>query len=374
MFNNKKEKVYFITGGGTGGHIYPAVAIINELKKEGVDNKNIFYLGNKKNLEYEIAQKYGFNFLSYSAKGMPRKFTFKFIIWMFGLFVSCLKALQYVFKYQPSVVFATGGYICAPILFCALILRIPYVLHDSDIQPGIVTRFFSKSAKSVSVSFDEAKKYLNTNRVFVNGNPVRQEFMNISKKQAREELSLKDAFTILIMGGSLGARTINNSSFKILKEYANKENIEIIWQTGKKNFDEVTKKILEEFQVLPDNLVLQPFIEKMYLALLSSDLVVSRAGSLSLSEICASSLPSILIPYPYASCDHQKKNAMNFVENHAAIMIEDKDCNSETLFEAVDSLMNDKKLLSDLSYNAYKRAKLNASIEIVKQINKAVEK
>ena len=125
---------------------------------------------------------------------------------------------------------------------------------------------------------------------------------------------------------------------------------------------------------MPDNLVLQPFIEKMYLALLSSDLVVSRAGSLSLSEICASSLPSILIPYPYASCDHQKKNAMNFVENHAAIMIEDKDCNSETLFEAVDSLMNDKKLLSDLSYNAYKRAKLNASIEIVKQINKAVEK
>ncbi len=371
MFNNRKEKVYFITGGGTGGHIYPAVAIINELINEGVDKKNIFYLGNKKNLEFEIAKKYGFNFLSYSAKGMPRKFTLKFILWMFGLFVSCLRAFQYVVKYRPSVVFATGGYICAPILFCALIFRIPYVLHDSDIQPGIVTRFFAKNAQSVSVSFEEAKKYLNSKNIYVNGNPVRQEFTTISKKQAREELSLKDAFTILIMGGSLGARTINNSSFKILKEYANKENIEIIWQTGKKNFDEVTKKILDEFQVLPDNLVLQPFFDKMYLALLSSDLVVSRAGSLSLYEIFES---SILIPYPYASSDHQKKNAMNFVENKMALMIEDKDCNNETLFNLVDNLMNDKKLLSDLSYNVYKRAKLNASVEIVKQINKAMEK
>ena len=373
MFNKTKEKVYFITGGGTGGHIYPAVSIINTLLSSGVENSNIFYLGNRKNMEYDIAQKNGYNFLSYGAKGMPRKISIHFLIWACELFLSTLKALVYALKYRPSVIFATGGYVCAPILFSALLLRIPYVLHDCDIQPGIVTKFFSRFATSVSLAFEEAQKYIKSKNVQINGNPVRQEFKTISKKQAREELSLKDSFTILIMGGSLGARTINNSSFKILKEYANKENIEIIWQTGKKNFDEITKKILDEFEELPDNLVLQPYFEKMYLALLSSDLVISRAGSLSLSEICASSLPSILIPYPYASQDHQKKNAMYLVENKVALMLEDKDCNNESLFEITDNLINNKELLSDLSYNAYKFAKLNASEKIVEQINQAIK-
>lgn len=374
MFNKNKEKIYFITGGGTGGHIYPAVSVINGLIESKIDSKNIYYLGNKKNLEYEIAKKNGYNFLSYSAKGMPRKISFQFLIWLFGLFISTIKAMAYVLKYKPSVIFATGGYVCAPILFCALTFRIPYVLHDCDIQPGIVTRFFAPFAKSVSLAFEDAKKFIKSKDIHINGNPVRQEFKTISKKQAREELSLKDSFTILIMGGSLGAKKINDSSFKILKEYANKEGMEIIWQTGKKNFDDVTKKILEEFEELPDNLVLQPYFDKMYLALLSSDLVISRAGSLSLSEICASSLPSILIPYPYASADHQKKNAKSFVDNKMALMLEDKDCNNETLFKMTDELMNNKVLLSDLSYNAYKSAKLNATDAIIEQINCAIGK
>ncbi len=371
--NTTKKNIYFVTGGGTGGHIYPAIAVIDELKNQGVENSDIFYLGNKKNLEYEIATKNGYNFLSYYAKGMPRKISLEFVSWAFGLLVSCFRALLYVIKYKPSVVFATGGYVCAPILFCALFLRIPYILHDCDICPGIVTRFFAPHAKSVSLAFEDAKKYVKSKNICVNGNPVRQEFKTISKKQARSELSLKDAFTILIMGGSLGARTINNSSFKILKEFANKEGFEILWQTGKKNFDEVTKKILDEFEELPDNLVLQPYFERMYLALLSSDLVISRAGSLSLSEICASGLGAILIPYPYAAQNHQKKNAQSFVDNKMALMIEDKNCNNDSLYEMVSDLINDKKLLSDLAYNAYKSAKTDAAVKIVDEIKKAVK-
>lgn len=373
MFNKNKEKVYFITGGGTGGHIYPAVSVINVLLDAKVQNKNIFYLGNRKNMEFDIAKKYNYNFLSHGAKGMPRKLSLKFIFWFFGLFFSTLKTSFYFLKYKPDVVFATGGYVCAPALFCALFFRIPYVLHDCDIQPGIVTRFFAPFASCVSLAFDGAKKYINSKNIQVSGNPIRQEFKTISKKQAREELSIKDDFTILIMGGSLGAKTINNSSFKILKEYANKEGYKILWQTGKKNFDEVTRKILDEFQSLPDNLVLQPYFDKMYLALLACDVVISRSGSLSLSEICASSLPSILIPYPYASQNHQYKNAKNLVDNNAALLIEDKDCNNESLFELLNKLINDKSLLSDLSYNAYKQAKLNSAEQIVEQINKAIK-
>lgn len=379
MFNNKKnkdktagEKTYFISGGGTGGHIYPAVSVINSLIKSGIDLKNIYYIGNKKNLEAEISEKNGYNFLSHGASGMPRKFSFKFILWLFSLFGAILKTSTYVFKYRPDVIFATGGYVSAPILFCANIFKIPYVLHDSDIHPGIVTRFFARNAKSVSIAFETAKNYIKSKNTVVLGNPIREEFTTISKKQARDELVLKDNFTILIMGGSLGAQKINNSSFRILKEYANKEGFEILWQTGKKNYDAVEKKILEEFNGLPDNLILQPYFDKMYLALLASDVVISRAGSLSLSEICASSLPSILIPYPYAAANHQYKNAKCLMDNNIALMIEDKDCNNDTLFEKLDSLINNKKLLSDLSYNAYKNAKLNSAQLIVEEINKAI--
>lgn len=375
MFNNfkKKEKIYFVTGGGTGGHIYPAVSVISSLLNKNVEMKNIFYLGNKKNMEFDVVKKYGYNFLSHSAKGMPRKFSIQFIFWIFGLMNATFKTMTYFIKYKPDVVFATGGYVCAPALFCALLFRIPYILHDCDIEPGIVTRFFAPFAAGVSLSFEDAAKKIKSKNIHINGNPIRQEFKTISKRQAKEELSLKDSFTILIMGGSLGAKNINDSSFKILKEYANKENIEIIWQTGRKNFDDVTKKILEEFGELPDNLLLQPFFDKMYLALLSSDMVISRAGSLSLSEICACSLPAVLIPYPYAAQDHQKKNAISMVENKAALMLEDKDCNNETLFKTVDELINNKELLSDLSYNSYKLAKLDSAEKITELINKAIK-
>lgn len=368
MFNNK-EKTYFITGGGTGGHIYPAVSVINTLLDNGIDNKNIFYLGNEKNMEYEIATKQGYNFLSYNVKGMPRKLSFKFIAWTFNLFFATLKALYYCFKYKPSVVFATGGYVCAPILFASQILNIPYILHESDIHPGLVTKLFARGAKSVSLGFESAKNAIKTKNFLTNGNPIRKEFKEISKEQAREELSLKDKFIILIMGGSLGAKTINNSSFKILKEYANKKEYQIIWQTGKKNFDEVTKKILEEFGELPDNLVLQPYFDKMYIVLLAADLVISRAGSLSLSEICACGLASILIPYPHAAGDHQKKNALELVKNNIAKMIEDKNCNNDILFDTVNELVNNKTLLEELSKNAKNYSKQDSAQKIVEQIN-----
>ncbi len=375
MFNNKnKEKTYFITGGGTGGHIYPAVSVISELVAQGADSKNIFYIGNKKNLEYEIARKNNYNFLSYSAKGMPRKFGLNFIFWMFNLLFSTLKASMYVLEYKPQVIFATGGYVCAPMLFCARFFNIPYVLHDCDIQPGMVTRFFAAGANSISLAFEDAKKFTHSKKTFINGNPIRKEFATITKEEARKELSIKDEFTILIMGGSLGARTINNAAYGILKEYANRKDIKILWQTGKKNFDDVTKKILDDFKELPDNLVLQPYFDKMYLALLSSNLVISRAGSLSLSEICACSVPSILIPYPYAACDHQKKNALNLVENNVALMLEDKDCSKETLLEMVKNLIENKEKLYELSLNSSKLSKLNAAKNIVEQINIALEK
>ena len=363
---------YFITGGGTGGHIYPALAILNALVNSGVDKKTqIFYLGNKNNLEYQITKEQDINFLHYSVCGMPRKISFKLLKFAVELFFSTIKALFYALKYKPNVIFATGGYVCAPILFVAKFLKIPYVLHDCDAHPGIVSRTFASGAKYMSLAFDSAINLVKTKNPKVCGNPIRAEFKNLDKISARNSLNLGDKFTVLIMGGSLGAKTINNATFSVIEKYANDENIQIIWQTGKKNYQEVLNKIGDK---LPKNLLLRPYFENMTQALIASDVVISRAGSLSLSEICACGLPSILIPYPYAAADHQRINAKKMCELGASVYLDDNDCNGEKLLEILSNLIIDKNKLDKMAQNAKNNAKINATCEILELINKAVEK
>ena len=177
------NRVYFVTGGGTGGHIYPAMAVADALS----ENAKVYYVGNKRNMELELATQKGYKFLHVGISGMPRKLNPKFFYWGIRLVRAILYSIRYIKKYKPNAVFATGGYVCAPILFCALIFRIPYVLHDCDICPGVVTRFFAPCAKSISLAFDAAKKHIKSKNININGNPIREEFMLVSKHQAKDE-------------------------------------------------------------------------------------------------------------------------------------------------------------------------------------------
>lgn len=368
-YDNKKKYTYFITGGGTGGHIYPAIAVCEKLKKDP-ETKDIYYIGNPKNLEYEITQKLGYKFLGVKISGMPRKFSFGLIWWFIEFQFAILKALFYIKKYKPDAIFGTGGYVSAPALFAGGLDGTPYMIHDCDAHPGIVSKYIAPSARCVSLAFEGSKKYITAKNIHVNGNPIREEFKNTSKEEARASLGLENKTTICIMGGSQGAKSINSASSEILNILSSKYNLQIIFQTGKKNYEKVINKLKEVYPEFEKNknIIVKPYFDNMVNILKASDIAVSRAGSLSLSELCASGIASILIPYPHAAADHQRKNAQYMVEKRAALCLEDADTTRDTLLIAIEQLLDNPEKLKTIQNNAFTLAKLDATQEIVNQL------
>lgn len=369
IYENPQKYTYFITGGGTGGHIYPAIAICDELKKD-IETKEIYYIGNPDNLEFEIAKKSGCKFLGVNVSGMPRKFGFRLITWFFKLQTAIFQSLYYIKKYKPDAIFATGGYVSAPALFAGGLANVPFMIHDSDVQPGIVSKYIAPNAKCVSLAFEISKQFIKSNNIHINGNPIREEFKTLSKKEAREALRLEDKLTLCIMGGSQGAQSINNAAIEILKKLSIEYNLQIIFQTGKKNYEKVHAKLKEthsEFEK-DKNIILKPYFDNMATVLKASDIAVSRAGSLSISELCACSIASILIPYPYAAADHQRKNAEYMVEKQAALYLEDTDTTSDNLLEKIEYLLKNEEKLKAMQNNAFSLAKLDAAKNIVNQL------
>ena len=361
------KKTYFITGGGTGGHIYPAVAVADELVKNG---ENIYYVGNPKNLEYDIISQKGYNFLPVNVHGMPRGAKLSLIKWGLQLLRAIFKSIGYILKYKPDAIFGTGGYVSAPAMIAAKILGKPYMMHDCDAQPGLVTRKLSPYAKAVSVAFESANKFINNKNFYVNGNPIRPQFKTLTKEEARENLGLENKLTLCIMGGSQGARTINDASVSLLKRLSQEYNIQIIFQTGKKNFERVIEQIIRLYPdyELDKNLIIRPYFEDMVTVLKASDIAISRAGSLSISEIEAAGLASILIPYPHAAADHQRKNAKYMVEKGASLYLEDADTDELHLGSLIEELINNSDKLKELQSNALSLAKYDGVQKIVEQL------
>lgn len=364
----EKRYTYFITGGGTGGHIYPAIAVYDELLSDS-ETKDIYYVGNPDNLEYDIVQKKNIKFLAVNIHGMPRHADIAFIKWGMQLGLAWLKCCYYILKYKPDAVFGTGGYVSAPALLACKTLNKPYMLHDCDAQPGLVTRSLARWAKIVSLAFDCAKNYISNKNCIINGNPIRKEFQTLSKQDARNILKLDDKLTVCITGGSQGAVSINNAVVELLKELSDK-NIQIIFQTGKKNFTRVIEHLQKIYPSYESdkNIIIKPYFDDMVTILIASDIAVSRAGSLSLSEISAAGLAPILIPYPFAAADHQRKNARFMVEKGAALYLEDAETNKDTLYELLGTLTDNKENLCKIQRNTYSLAKYDAADAIVKQL------
>ena len=363
------KKIYFITGGGTGGHIYPALAVADKLFKEE-NTGNIYYIGNPNNLEATIIKDKDYEFLPVISSGMPRKLSFSFIKWTCQMILAWIKCCKYIKKYKPDVIFGTGGYVSAPVLLAGMTMKIPFVMHDCDANPGLVTRKLAPYAKSLSVAFDSAKEKLHNKNCKVNGNPIREKFSTLTKTQARKDLKLDDKLTICIMGGSQGAQTINNAIIPILEKLSKNYDLQIIFQTGKKNFDRTAEKLKE---IYPDyikdkNIIIQPYFDDMVTILKACDIAVSRAGSLSISELCASSIAPIFIPYPYAAADHQRKNAKYMVQNGAGLYLEDSDTNAENLYKMITKLVENKTLLVEIQKQSGKLAKFDGTRNIIQQI------
>jgi len=358
---------YFITGGGTGGHIYPALAVAEQLGTE-----NVYYIGNPNNLEYRLATEKNFKFLPIKISGMPRKINFQLLKWAIEFISSVVVAFYYLKKYKPVAIFGTGGYVSAPIIFAAMIEgKTPYMLHDCDSFPGIVTRKTAQKAKTISLAFKNATKYIKNQNCVINGNPIRAEFKNLDKNLARQEMKLdNDTFTIGIMGGSQGAKSINNSAVEIIRELTEKYGLQIIFQTGTKNYESVIERLEKIYPNYKSNskLTVQPYFENMPTVLKSCDIIISRAGSLSISEICACGIAPILIPFPNAAANHQMLNAQVLEEKGACICIKDSDLNPNILRDEILNLISTPEKLYYLQQNASSLAKFDALENITNQL------
>ncbi len=369
-------KKYFISGGGTGGHIYPAFTIAEKLLKED-DTEKIYYIGNPSNLEYDIAKNYpDIEFLPVNVRGMPRKLTLGFFKWGADFFFSYLKALKYMKKYKPDAVFTTGGYVSAPVVFASITLRHSYMIHDCDSVPGLVSKLGASKADIVSVAFQNSKNVLKSKNIIFNGNPVREVFFTVSKQEARERLNIpKDKKVIFATGGSQGAKTINTAMTGILKTLTEDMNNYVILQTGRKNFDDVINKLNEIYPAFKDNknLLIKPYFDEMVYPMKASDAVIARAGSLSLTEIIQCRSASVLIPYPYASQDHQRKNAKEMCRRGLALYLEDEECSSENLLSKIKELTDNENTLHIMQGRAEEFAKNNPAEEIIKQLKSTIK-
>ena len=360
------KKVYFVTGGGTGGHIYPAIAVADLLS----NGNKVFYVGNKRNMEHNLVLEKGYKFLHVGISGMPRKINPKLFYWALKLIKSILYSIKYIKKYKPNAVFATGGYVSAPMIFACIITKTPYMMHDCDAMPGLVTRKLCKRAKYVSLAFEKAKKYIANKHVIITGNPIRSEFNTLTEEKAREKLNLNKKITLAVMGGSQGAKSINNTFVEILKELTQENNIQVVFQTGNKNYNEIIEKLklLHPNWENDKNLIIKPYFTDMISVLKSSDIVISRAGSLSISEICASNTAPILIPYPYAAANHQRINAKCVYDAGACIYLEEKELEPNKLREVILNLVQNPTKIDYLKQNTSYLAKFNATEKIVEKL------
>jgi UDP-N-acetylglucosamine--N-acetylmuramyl-(pentapeptide) pyrophosphoryl-undecaprenol N-acetylglucosamine transferase len=351
-----------ITGGGTGGHIYPAISVANNIKERYPDAE-ILFVGAVGKMEMLKVPKAGYNIKGLWISGFQRRVTIQNIFFPFKVVVSFFAALKLVKKFKPDAVIGFGGYASGPILMAANRCDIPVVIQEQNSHAGMANRKLSGKAHHVCVAYEGMDKYFSKEKVVLTGNPVRRDIIELADKRAKGiktfGLSAKRK-TILVIGGSLGARNINHAVINKL-DLIIKEGVQVIWQTGKAYYEDMKSKLASYPQ---DNIRLLEFISDMDQAYACADVVISRAGALSISEICLAKKPAVLVPSPNVVEDHQTKNAMALVDQDAAILVEDKMANVLMLKEAI-ALINNEKRQVQLIENVSKLAKPNAAADIV---------
>ncbi len=352
-----------ISGGGTGGHVYPALAIANALKE--IDTKTeILFVGAKGKLEMEKVPKAGYPIKGLWISGFQRKLSIRNLSFPFKLLSSLIKCIGIVGKFKPDVVVGVGGYASGPLLKIATMKGVPALIQEQNSFAGVTNRLLAKSVQKICVAYDGMEKVFPKERIEITGNPVRTDIMNVSGKKAEalKHFGLDpEKKTIFVMGGSLGARSINNAIAAQL-DLLKREDVQVLWQAGRLYIEEFTPKVAEF-----SNVKITAFIDRMDLAYAMADVVVSRAGALSISELCLVGSPTILVPSPNVSEDHQTHNAMALVKEKAAILVKDADA-KEFLVKKALKLTEDKEMQSSLSKNIKQLGKPKAAIEIAKAV------
>ena len=327
-----------IAAGGTGGHIYPGIAIAEELK-----GNEILFIGSREGLEGDIIRREGFRIILIHARGLLRKISYKAISAPFMTIIGFFEALGALFSFKPKMLVVTGGYVSFPVIAAAIILRIPFLLHEENVLPGVTNRFWHKYAKIVTLSFAETTRYMNG---IVTGNPVRKKILGLKKVSGQRK-------TVTIIGGSQGARSINKA---LISQIESLKDFEIYHIIGNRDFNLMELPRLTFYHPLA-------YVYNMDELFAKSDLVVSRAGATAISEILACGLPSILIPFPYSAEGHQDLNAAILRDAGAAEVLPDKE--AFRLPEMINSILSNDKKMKEMGNSAAKMAKRNAGRKIV---------
>ena len=350
---------FLLAGGGTGGHLYPAIAVADEIKRLQPEAQ-ILFIGTKSKIEGRVIPQLGYQFKSIWIKGFARKFSFSNLIFPIRLMVSIVQSIFISMRFKPKVAIGSGGYVAGPAIWGASVMGAKIILIEPNSYPGVTTRLLEKQADEIHIAFEESKKYLRVkDKIVLTGNPVRTNLILINKSEALKCFGLDESRkTLLILGGSLGAQSINKIVSESLSELINLD-LQIIWQTGSAYFDEYRNLNSSQVKILS-------FIDEMDKAYSSCDLVIARAGASTISELAALALPSLLIPSPNVAENHQYHNAKSLSDAGAAILIEDKNLR-KIFLKVVASLIFADEKLNDLSSRIKNFSKYDAANKIAKR-------
>lgn len=365
-----------VTGGGTGGHIYPALAIAKGIEEQ-YPGAEILYVGTERGLEADIVPQSGYPFKKISvSSGFARKLTIKNlkVFWQAGQGI--FEAQKIVRQFKPDIVIGTGGYVCGPVVMAAVLNKTPTLIHEQNALPGITNKILSRFVTHVAVTFEDSiARFPQKTRIHLTGLPVRPEFFSVDKGQAYARLNLQpNKPVLLVFGGSRGARKINAAMIDVLKKYH--DSLQIVHVTGKGEYQRYLQS-MEDAGIPLDNsgnINVIPYLYNMPDALAVANLVICRAGAATLAELTALGLPSILIPYPYAAENHQEYNARALAERGAAIMIKDQELTGELLVAQMDNLLAKPEQLAEMAEKSAQMGRSQALAEIIALIDSIIRK
>ena len=363
--NESIRRVFLFAGGGTGGHLFPAIAIAQKIRQE-MKNSEIEFVGTKQGLEYRVIPKLGYRIHYISVRGLRRKLTPSNVLVPFRLVLSFIQCAAILRRVRPCAVIGTGGYVSGPMLFMASRLGYPTVVQEQNSYPGVTTRLLARWVDRVHLSFEASRAFFrNQSNLFVTGNPVRDFARDMTREQARARFQLTpERPVVLVFGGSQGALAINRAMLGALDEVMASTPIQLLWSTGPIGYEEV-KAGAEKYA---DRIRVYEFIEDMGAAYAASDLAVCRAGATTLAEITVCGLPAILIPYPYAAAGHQEANARTLEAAGAARVVLEKELSGKLLAKEIEDFFRTPDLGAKMSEAARSASFPNATSEIVRSI------
>ncbi|QQL48607.1 undecaprenyldiphospho-muramoylpentapeptide beta-N-acetylglucosaminyltransferase [Mucilaginibacter ginkgonis] len=366
-----ESRKIIISGGGTGGHIFPAVAIANAIMQLHPGTE-ILFVGAQGRMEMEKVPAAGYKIIGLNIQGIQRGSVVKNLMFPVKLFQSVKAAIRIIKDFKPDAAVGVGGYASGPLLYAAWLRGIPCLIQEQNSYAGITNKWLGNKAKKICVAFDGMQKFFPANKIIKTGNPVRRESVEITGRHlpALELYKLSaEKKTILVTGGSLGARTLNNSIRAGLQKLIDAD-VQLIWQTGKSYYKAVTEELGTEYH---NNIIITEFLSRMDLAYAAADIIISRAGAGTIAELCMIKKPVILVPSPNVAEDHQTKNALALIEANAAIMVPDRDAEIKLVDRALELLADDRKQKT-IAENIGKLALPHADIDIANEVFKLIRK